>query len=225
LPSAAVRSEPTYGSTNTIQIAKEGIDPTAIYLNAKFSLANPGRWSGWQIPGMTRQAMSHARSASDCENCGVWVPAGDASVQSGHQPYFKLHGSSNWRDGTGLSMIAAIGDKPDLFERFPVILGYHKALRQYLSQPVRVMVIGYGFGDPHINEMLLRASNRARLKLFIVDPLGLDVLDQNRHLPNSPPGRLLSVFGPVIAGASRRPLREIFGGDHVEHARVMSFLE
>ena len=122
-------------------------------------------------------------------------------------------------------MIAAVGDNPALFHRFPVILGYHEVLRQYLSRPVRVMVIGYGFGDQHINDMLRAAANRGQLELFIIDPLGLEVLDQDRHLPNYPPGRLPSIFGPVVAGASRRPLAEIFGGDHVEHARVMSFLE
>lgn len=195
------------------------------YLDADFTRGNPGRWSGWQIPGMARQAPNGTGQTSDCENCGVWVPAGATSLQTGHQPYFKLHGSINWRDAAGLSMIAAVGDNPALFHRFPVILGYHEALAEYLSQPVRVLVIGYGFGDQHINDMLRAAANRGLLKLFIIDPLGFGVFDVDRHLPSYPPERLLSVFGPVVAGASRRPLREIFGGDHVEHARVISFLE
>jgi len=196
------------------------------YLNSNFTLINPGRWSGWQIPGMLREASGGGSGgASDCESCGIWVPGGAAAVQPRHQPYFKLHGSSNWRDADGGSLFAAVGDDPTLFNRFPVIPGYHEALREYLVPPVRVMVIGYGFGDQHINDMLRGAANRGELKVFIIDPLGLDVIDQDRHLPSYPPGRLASILGPALAGASRRPLREIFGGDHVEHATVMSFLQ
>jgi hypothetical protein len=196
------------------------------YLNANFTLGNGARWSGWQLPGMVREAGDAGTGRpSDCENCGIWVPGSQPTVQPGQQPYFKLHGSSNWRDSDGRSMIAAVGDDPTLLNRFPVIPGYHEALRKYLSPPVRVMVIGYGFGDQHINDMLRATINIGELKLFIIDPLGWEVMDQDRHLPSYPPGRLVSILGPAVAGASRRPLREIFGNDHVEHARVMSFLQ
>ena len=42
------------------------------------------------------------------------------------------------------------------------------------------MIIGYSFRDPHINE-ILAAAVKAGLKLFIVDPAGLGVLD---HAPD-----------------------------------------
>jgi len=86
------------------------------------------------------------------------------------------------------------------------------------------MVIGYSFGDNHINDAIGEAANRKNLRLFIIDPLGVDVLTKiprplTMHLLGSPFEKLES----SVIGASRRTLREIFGGDMVEHGKVMRF--
>jgi hypothetical protein len=46
----------------------------------------------------------------------------------------------------------------------------------------RLMVIGYGFNDSHINNALLEAAPKG-LKMFIIDPLGVDAADPTRNLP------------------------------------------
>jgi hypothetical protein len=86
------------------------------------------------------------------------------------------------------------------------------------------MVIGYSFGDEHINDTLLSAASAGQLKMFIIDPMGTDVIDKNRASPVYSPDRLISGLGTHVIGASRRTLRETFGNDHVEHAKVMRFL-
>jgi hypothetical protein len=191
------------------------------YLNDNVMLTDPRRWGGWQVPGMQRQGGGYASAAL---NCGIWTPNGQAP-QPRLQPYFKLHGSSNWRDGGGARIIVAGGNKPALVNQFPVLAAYHGEFRRYLSGPTCLTVIGYGFGDDHINDMILAAAGAGQLKLFIIDPLGLDVIDENRTHAIYSPGKLMSGLGPTAAGASRRSLRDIFGSDRVEHAKVASFFE
>ena len=191
------------------------------YLNDNIMLSTPRRWHGWQIPGMQRLTGGYANVSS---NCGHWKPGGQPP-QPGCQPYFKLHGSSNWMDERGLRMMVAGGNKPALINQFPVLTGYHAEFRQRLSNPTRLMIIGYGFGDQHINEMLLAGAAGGQLTAFIVDPLGLDAIDENRLKPIYTPGALMSGLGPIVRGVSRRSLGEIFRPDPVEHAKLASFLE
>jgi len=84
------------------------------------------------------------------------------------------------------------------------------------------MVIGYSFGDPHINQTIMSATTHG-LRLFVIDPLGLDVIDENRNAPLYTPGTLLGSLQDHVIGASRRSIRDIFDGDRVEHAKVMRF--
>jgi len=83
------------------------------------------------------------------------------------------------------------------------------------------MVIGYGFGDEHINVAIRDARDGGALRIFIIDPLGVDVL-RSEHLMTRR-DYLGDKLPPYVIGASRRTLREIFGSDLVEHGKVMRF--
>ena len=81
------------------------------------------------------------------------------------------------------------------------------------------MIIGYSFGDAHINKMIF-SDIEAGLKIFIIDPLGVDVIGSNPSLPLNP-GFLIK---NAIIGASRRPLRNSLSGrDMVELNRIERF--
>jgi hypothetical protein len=88
------------------------------------------------------------------------------------------------------------------------------------------MVIGYGFGDAHINNAIKTAGGGGELGLYIVDPRGTDAILPQRAGLNAIGGGL-SQNGPqfedFICGASRRELGTIFGGDAIEHAKLMRF--
>jgi hypothetical protein len=86
------------------------------------------------------------------------------------------------------------------------------------------MIIGYGFGDDHINKALLNAV-RAGLQIFIIDPRGVDILDRRPKTGILGTPTELMEMQPNMIGASRRSLRGTFGGDDVEHARVMKFFD
>ena len=85
------------------------------------------------------------------------------------------------------------------------------------------MAIGYSFGDEHINSAIGEAAKRGTLRLFIIDPRGVDVLDKNRHAAIYFPDSLFAQMQTNLIGASRRTLREIFGTEMVEHGKVMRF--
>jgi hypothetical protein len=80
-------------------------------------------------------------------------------------------------------------------------------------QGAKLMVIGYSFGDQHINEIIGQAADQGSLTLFIVDPAGVSVVEP-----------LTDRLSPHIRGASRRPLSDTFFNDHVEHDKLMAFL-
>jgi hypothetical protein len=73
------------------------------------------------------------------------------------------------------------------------------------------MVIGYGFADRHINDIIIRAAaNNSTMRLFLVDPAGRAIL----------PGQISAITN---AGTSRRLPRDTFAGDVAEHRKLLSF--
>jgi hypothetical protein len=83
------------------------------------------------------------------------------------------------------------------------------------------MIIGYGFGDRHINSILLKAAE-VKAKFFIVDVAGIEVMDKRKG-QDQIAQRLWDALAPQIIGASRRPLTTAFGVDRIEHAKLQSF--
>ena len=193
------------------------------YLNGNVALSSSDRWTGWEIPGM-RASSGGSRGAAETK----WSPLDPSKfvVNKRLQPCFKLHGSSNWiASDQETDLIVIGGNKPSTIDRHPILKWNYQQFREHLFQPnTHLMIIGYGFRDEHINRVIGQAAEAGHLEIFIIDPLGLDVADENRTHPVYSPGRLFSQLQPHLIGASRRSLRETFGADRVEHAKVMRFL-
>ena len=202
------------------------------YLTDNLAMLLYPKRTGWQIPGMEPIPMLPSLPLGALPTLGPMAPSKFA-VEKNLQPYFKLHGSSNWIDrSSGRPMLVIGGNKPSAIARHEILKWNHEQFKAYLSKPeTRLMAIGYSFGDEHINEALGEAGDRGTLRLFIIDPLGVDVLDKDRHYSfnmttgaaGEVPGKLLTRYHAHLIGASRRTLREIFGGDMVEHGKVMRF--
>ena len=143
---------------------------------------------------------------------------------SSGQPYIKLHGSCNWSTGAG-DPVLIMGDRKAInIGQFPILSWYHDQLKSFLLRPnSRLMVIGYSFSDKHINDAIGKGVENG-LKIFIIDPLGVDVLDKRQKEPvGRVPDEYMEKLKPHIIGASRRPISSIFNEDKVEHARVTKF--
>jgi hypothetical protein len=119
------------------------------------------------------------------------------------------------------------GNKTASIDTFRVLARYQDEFQAMLSQPdIHLMVIGYSFGDPHINGAVQTAATKG-LRIFIVDTLGVDVIDKRNtraQIPE-PVTDLMQALMPRIFGASRRPLNEIINNDPVEKEKVMRFFE
>ncbi|PAJ88297.1 hypothetical protein DF011_17750 [Burkholderia ubonensis] len=189
------------------------------------------RWHGSTIPGMrsvpnpNRHPMQHW--------FGNWTPAPDDEfqVEAGCQPYIKLHGSSNWtQNDQGGPMLIMGGNKANEIGLVPVLQWYQTLLTEYLTRgDSRLMVIGYGFRDDHINEIISDAVTNHNLKLFVISP---DGADQARKIAPTAGAAiqqrtvLEDVFRRGLIGASRRSIHEIFSGrDPIELSKLQRFVE
>lgn len=184
-------------------------------------------WKTWQVPGMKLLPAEQEKPIYP-EAIGLWQPTGSRVLESG-QPVFKLHGSSNWRTSDGKEMLILGGGKKGAIAGYPVLNWYFEEFANRLNEPdTRLMVVGYSFRDVHVNEVLHTGISRG-LRIFVIDPNGSDVAKVLN--PTAQPGYIYEKK-PLeqdiqlgLVGASRRSLREIFGSDEIERAKVMRFLD
>ena len=116
-------------------------------------VVNPGN-PGVGLPGIQRplnlSPHDHARWLSEPWIVGDTVPG--AASWKNSQPVFKLHGSSNWRRSDGKDLVIMGGQKMKAIQESPVLTWYHDEFARRLAEPgARLMTIGYGFQDQHIN--------------------------------------------------------------------------
>lgn len=196
------------------------------YLNDNIFLDTANRLLGPQIPGMQPHFVAGTRSWAEA----TWapLPVADFVVTPRYHPYFKLHGSSNWRNAPGEALLIMGGNKAREIGLHPILSWYAQEFERHLQMPdTRLMIIGYGFGDGHINQAIDRAIERTGLRLFVVDPLG------SAFVHKLTPVQLGAIYTPISAqearaqkaliGASRRGLGAIFGADEVEFTKLNRF--
>ena len=183
------------------------------------------------VPGM-RWTINPEPIYSESLARATWTPRAleEFRLQNNSQPFVKLHGSSNWftKDGTQRLLVMG-GAKQQEIGRHPLLKWYATQFAQMLCEPnTRLMVIGYGFRDLHVNGAIDEAVKRG-LKMFIIDPAGAELaLRQNKTRQRGQiPAQtgLERMLQDSLIGGSRRPLREIFGSDGAEFNKVMRFFE
>ena len=193
-------------------------------------LAGVNGWTGSQLPGMRRiPSENHLYDPSWGRDS--WVPQDPTEfrIEDGLQPFFKLHGSSNWRDVQGGQLLVIGGNKSRTIDSHAVLAWSFDKFRECLTGPnTKLFVIGYGFRDSHVNEAIITAVRDHGLQFYVIDRLGSDVV---RHANPSfggdiyAPNELDEAFTSGLIGASERSLRETFGGDLVSHGDVMRFFD
>jgi hypothetical protein len=195
------------------------------YLNDNITLANPSRWNGGYMPHIKLLNPNPHTIDRNWQAVAKCIPDSQPYTESPRfQPIFKLHGSSNWVSEDGPNLLILGGDKAAEVAASPLLHWYHQKFREYLRRGgAQLMVIGYSFGDEYINNAIVEAVNTSGLRLFIVDPLGVDVL--HKQPPQRQPSESLleSALRPAIIGASRRRLSATFSSDIVEHRKLMRF--
>jgi len=88
----------------------------------------------------------------------------------GQIAYVKLHGSQGWLSHDG-SDAMVIGTQKALESKANQLLRWYSSLfERVLNRPdTRLLVVGYGFGDKHINQCIVNAISKG-LKLYVISP-------------------------------------------------------
>jgi hypothetical protein len=189
---------------------------------------DPRTERSWHLPGMKLAPVAEERRVFPSAT-GIWIPSGEHILVEGTQPIFKLHGSANWRSDDGSDIMILGGGKSRAIERYPVLRWYSELFTVALNcSDARLMLIGYGFRDDHINSALMGAMESG-LKIYIIDPAGADVAGATNRVPKSAPGHkptpLEEILQKSLIGYSRRPFSSTLGNDSVEHGKLMRFFE
>lgn len=191
------------------------------YMNENVALLSNQSWDGAALPGLVPPTITPI--TQDEWKSAKWVvKKSDYSVPKRAQPVFKLHGSSNWTQSGDAKLLVVGGGKYAAIQSNQLLRWYHEKFEEYLSQPdARLMVIGYSFSDDHINTIIQKAAGNG-LKIFVIDPQGVDSAAKKRN-------QQISTRDPLedsLIGASRRNLKEIFGGeDRIEYRKVLRFFD
>ena len=109
----------------------------------------------------------------------------------------------------------------------PILNWYASQFESRLCEAgAKLMAIGYGFRDDHINAAIARGVERG-LKLFVIAPDGARLAQRLNPTRSQAqivaPTALEEMLEQALIGASRRNLSETFGNDHAEFNKVMRF--
>jgi hypothetical protein len=187
------------------------------YQPSNFLEGSRGRWFGFQSPGFLEENIAGQPYARP----GMFRPADPPfTLKERVQPYFKLHGSSNWRALNGSTILIMGQNKGSEIDNSPLLNWYRDQFREMLGQTgAHLMVIGYSFRDDHINQIIVKAVQKG-LKLFIIDTRRVDVLDpEGKNMP----GGLKHLLQDSIIGASRRYFLPTISTDLVEFKKILRF--
>ncbi len=116
----------------------------------------------------------------------------------------KLHGSFNWRTTDGRNAMVIGEGKADQIGADPLLSWYQDVFREVLCQgDVRLLIVGYGFGDPHINAIIADAVENHGLKVFIWD-VGSNLMQRVNAAPHG------AVIWKGLLSTCIRPMSEVF---------------
>lgn len=180
------------------------------------------KWGGVFLPGMGRVAPRDHIGPFDPTIC-KWIPTDNPVGSPGFQPFYKLHGSSNWQTQSGEPLLIMGNWKTGAIERFPVLRSYHTEFAARLSEyNSKLMVIGYSFQDEHINNVIERASRQHGLGTYLVDLRGREVL-LDPKMANAAIKVKRDIEEIKLIGELRRPLSSVFAGDKFAYGELMRF--
>lgn len=83
--------------------------------------------------------------------------------------YVKLHGSYGWRSFDNSNTLVIGTNKESLIKKEPLLREYFTLLRGVIAEGnKKVLIIGYGFRDQHINNILLKGVQDNNLRIYVI---------------------------------------------------------
>lgn len=171
------------------------------------------------IPGgMKIPRLHYARELSiDGEDGYTEVPTDDlnddkkkAFLKRQEPLYVKLHGSYGWKTNKGDPIVIVGTNKTKRMDRFPILKWQLELFEKVLNQGnMKLLVIGYGFMDEHINKRIFEAISNKELRLFILSTQGIKEWNDICNCMNN-----YKVF-PGLSGYFNYSLADVFSGEFV----------
>ncbi|HHT9944042.1 TPA: SIR2 family protein, partial [Legionella pneumophila] len=85
--------------------------------------------------------------------------------------YVKLHGSMDWLSNGDSQLMIVGGNKSQYIDKFPLLKWYYELFKEEIKKDkAKLLIIGYGFMDEHINIAIKNAIEENDLQLYIIDP-------------------------------------------------------
>jgi hypothetical protein len=123
--------------------------------------------------------------------------------------YIKLHGSFHWKDSERENMMVIGTSKEEDIEKEPILRWYKQIFESVLSKPdCRILIIGYGFRDQHINKVIVNSIKDKGLKLFVICPVDPETF-KNDTLRNTGPDNK-KIIWEAVSGYYPYTIQTIF---------------
>ena len=130
-------------------------------------------------PGVSRFSQDIYNSHASVKGKYVTLPDAttlqkyiDTQFQSSSDlAYIKLHGSYGWHAVNGQNRMVIGKNKTSQIDEEPLLKWYFELFKNCLFEGgKKLLIIGYSFADPHINDVMTEAIQHAGLKLYIITP-------------------------------------------------------
>ena len=176
------------------------------------------RARGFKSPGVLYSSMdpvASVRLPNESEVEAVKSTLNNAS-------YIKLHGSYGWVSSLGGTQMVIGKNKSEDIEREPLLRWYLELFENAIYEGnKKLLVIGYGFRDDHINNILLKGVQEHALSLYVVnttDPESFKNLLEGRPSDNRiwEVSKYFPIWEKGIKGYFPYSLREIYPPDQSE---------
>lgn len=178
------------------------------------------RWHGFYQPGIAFPP--GWRDGPTIDRALQVLQLAEYAEAPGSQAIYKLHGSVNWRSSEGRPLMIVGAGKSAAIDGDALLKRYFAEFEAGLQAGgTKLMVIGYSFSDAHI-DAAIEAAMHTGLRMYLVNPSGLDVLDK---LPRNAMGYAPGPLVGIVSGFSTRSLSETFGGDDLQRQALERFLE
>jgi hypothetical protein len=93
--------------------------------------------------------------------------------------YIKMHGSQHWRNRSKQEQIVIGRGKKTKIEDEPLLEWYFELFKRVMfTKDIQMLIIGYGFGDGHINEVLAEAIENYSAGIHIICPKDVAVFHE-----------------------------------------------
>ena len=131
--------------------------------------------------------------------------------------FIKLHGSHGWLSANGGDQMVLGSHKSENIQKEPLLKFYFELFEKALfRQNIKILIIGYGFRDEHINTCLIKAIKEYGLKIHIISTESPELFKQRLLYPD-PNHQPLEVKGQIIWNGIesyyQKKLKEIYPAD------------